>query len=74
MANDKDIQKIFDVFCRKVLTNKLRDYRRSESCQRKYETALDEMSAQWDELYEVDEYFVREIRMGDFEKFTSKKP
>ncbi len=66
MTNNKDIQKIFDVFCRKVLTNRLRDYHRSEAYRQKHEMILDEMSVRWDALYKVDEYFVREIRMGEY--------
>ncbi|MCI9595968.1 MAG: sigma-70 family RNA polymerase sigma factor [Firmicutes bacterium] len=66
MTNDKDIQKIFDVFCRKVLTNKLKDYHRSEVRRRKYETTLGETLSQLNVSYEWDEYFVREIRMGEY--------
>ncbi len=66
MTNHKDIQKIFDVFCRKVLTNKLKDYHRSEARRRKYEMTLGETLSQLNASYEWDEYFVREIRMGEY--------
>lgn len=66
MTNHKDIQKIFDVFCRKVLTNRLRDYHRGEARRKKYETTLGETPSQLNASYEWDEYFVREIRMGEY--------
>lgn len=61
-----DVERIFDAYCKKVLKNKLIDYKRSENYRRDNEVSLFYLSAK-DSIATEDEYFVHIIKVDDEE-------
>ncbi|MCU7378952.1 sigma-70 family RNA polymerase sigma factor [Clostridiales Family XIII bacterium ASD5510] len=59
----ENIEIIFDSFCRKVLRNRLIDYRRNEAYRRAWEVELDDIQVKQilEEEYQNDEYFVNKL-------------